>query len=120
MDVTFGRAIELIHVVIQAAPKQHPESPKVPLAVNVAKTDEERLLIEVEIHEMDKLGHPRIAPPGTPLDRVKLLLRAFQDTMKDPEFLSDANKTKLAINPTGGRGERKYCRRPGEVALGFA
>ena len=39
---------------------------------------------------------------GTPKDRVQILRKAFIDTMKDPEFLADANKAKLDINPLDG------------------
>lgn len=102
VEQTFGRSMELINVVIQAAPRQHPELSAVPLAVNFARSDEERRLIEVGIHDMDKLGHSWMAPPGTPPDRVRVLRRAFQDTMKDPDFLNDAKKAKLPINPTTG------------------
>lgn len=102
IPASFGRTVELIRVVIQAAPKPHPELPNVPLAATLAKTDEKRRLIEVGIHDLGKLGHSWLAPPGTPLDRVTLLRRAFQETMKDPEFLDDANKSKLPINPTTG------------------
>ena len=35
-------------------------------------------------------------------DRVQILRRAFMETMKDPEFLADATKAKLDINPLDG------------------
>jgi tripartite-type tricarboxylate transporter receptor subunit TctC len=38
-------------------------------------------------------------PPGTPKDRVKILQKAFMDTMKDPEFLADAKKSQLDLDP---------------------
>jgi tripartite-type tricarboxylate transporter receptor subunit TctC len=41
-------------------------------------------------------------PPGTPKDRLLTLRKAFVDTMKDPEFLADAKKAKLDINPLDG------------------
>ena len=40
-----------------------------------------------------------MAPPGTPRDRVRILRKAFVDTMKDPELLADAAKSKLDIEP---------------------
>jgi tripartite-type tricarboxylate transporter receptor subunit TctC len=43
-----------------------------------------------------------VLPPGTPKDRVQILRRAFMETMKDPEFLADATKAKLDINPLDG------------------
>jgi hypothetical protein len=43
-----------------------------------------------------------VLPPATPKDRVMLLRKAFMDTMTDPEFLADAKKAKLDINPLDG------------------
>lgn len=39
--------------------------------------------------------------PGVPADRVAALRNAFEALMKDPEFLADCAKRKLAIEPTG-------------------
>ena len=40
---------------------------------------------------------PFSVPPGTPKDRLQLLRKAFADTMKDPEFIAEAEKAKLEI-----------------------
>ena len=37
--------------------------------------------------------------PGVPADRVAALRKAFDDVMKDPAFLADAEKRKLDIDP---------------------
>jgi tripartite-type tricarboxylate transporter receptor subunit TctC len=37
--------------------------------------------------------------PGVPVERVAALRKAFDDLMKDPEFLAEAKKRKLDINP---------------------
>ena len=44
-------------------------------------------------------GRPFAAPPGTPPDRLAALRRAFADTMGDPEFLADAKRANLEIDP---------------------
>ncbi len=36
-------------------------------------------------------------PPGTPKERLQLLRKAFADTLKDPEFLAEAEKTKFEV-----------------------
>jgi tripartite-type tricarboxylate transporter receptor subunit TctC len=41
-------------------------------------------------------------PPGTPKDRVQLLRKGFQETLKDPEFLADAQRSKLGVDPVSG------------------
>jgi len=45
-----------------------------------------------------------MVPPGTPKTRVQILRKAFMDTVKDPEFLSDVERTGLKVE--GMSGER--------------
>jgi len=45
---------------------------------------------------------PLAAPPGVPEERVRLLRRAFDETMKDAAFLADADKVGSEIDPMGG------------------
>jgi tripartite-type tricarboxylate transporter receptor subunit TctC len=45
---------------------------------------------------------PLAAPPGVPEERVRLLRRAFDETMKDAAFLADAEKVGSEIDPMGG------------------
>ena len=42
------------------------------------------------------------APEGTPKDRVQILRKAFMDTIKDPEFLAEAKKANLDLDPVSG------------------
>jgi tripartite-type tricarboxylate transporter receptor subunit TctC len=89
-------------VVLQNTPKPHPDLPKVPLDNNFAKTDEGKKLIRAVVHTVGPTARPYVVPPGTPKDRLEILRKAFMDTMKDPEFLADAEKAKLDINPLDG------------------
>lgn len=89
-------------IVLQNAAKAHPDLPNVPLAISFAKTDEARKLIEVGIHSVPPTARPYVLPPGTPRERVQILRNAFMDTMKDGEFLAEAQKAKLDINPVDG------------------
>ena len=43
-----------------------------------------------------------VTTPGTPSDRVQTLRRAFAGTLKDPEFLAEAKKVQLEVNPLSG------------------
>ncbi len=45
---------------------------------------------------------PYVLPPDVPADRVKAIQDAFMATMSDPQFLADAEKSKLLIAPTSG------------------
>ena len=89
-------------VVLQAVAKPHPEQLKLPLAINYAKTDEGQKLIKALVHSVGPTARPYVLPPGTPKDRVQILRKAFIDTTKDPDFLADANKARLDLNPIDG------------------
>ena len=89
-------------LVLQNVAKPHPELPKIPLAINYAKTNEAQRLIRALVHSVGPTARPYLLPPGTPKDRVQILRKAFIETMKDPEFLADATKAKLDLNPLDG------------------
>lgn len=56
-------------------------------------------MIEAGIHVPSATSRPYVLPPGTAKERVSLLRKAFMETMKDPEFVADANKAKLGVDP---------------------
>ena len=89
-------------IVLQALPKPHMELPKVPLAINFAKTEEARQLIQIGVHDVSAASRPFMLSPGTPKDRVQLLRQAFTATMNDSAFLTDAEKSNLDISPLSG------------------
>ena len=91
-----------VALVLQAIPTRHREVPNVPLAIDYAKTDEAKRMIRSVVHTIAPTVRPYVLPPGTPKDRVETLRRAFMSTMKDQEFLADASKAKLDINPLDG------------------
>ncbi len=97
-------------IVMQHVPKSHPDLPKVPIDISFAKTDEGKKLIRAIVHTVGPTARPYVVPPGTPKDRVEILRKAFMDTMKDPEFLADAEKAKLDINPLDGAALEKAVR----------
>jgi tripartite-type tricarboxylate transporter receptor subunit TctC len=88
--------------VLQATIKPHPELARLPMALNLAKTDEAKKLIQTVARVHGPSVRPYVLPPGTPKDRAATLRKAFIDTMKDPEFLAEAKKANLDINPDDG------------------
>jgi tripartite-type tricarboxylate transporter receptor subunit TctC len=89
-------------IVLQVSAKPHPDLPKVPLAMNIAKSDEARKLIQAVAQAHGAAVRPYVLPPGTPRDRVEILRSAFMETIKDPELLKEAGKANLEINPGSG------------------
>jgi tripartite-type tricarboxylate transporter receptor subunit TctC len=53
------------------------------------------------------IGRPMVTAPDVPADRVKALREAFAATMKDPDFLKEAAKLNVDIDPTVGEELQK-------------
>jgi tripartite-type tricarboxylate transporter receptor subunit TctC len=90
-----------INIFAQTALRKHPELTGVPLVLDYAKTDEDRSIFKL-VFARQEFAWPYIAPPGVPSDRIAALRKGFMDTMKDPQFLADAEKAKLEIMPVPG------------------
>jgi len=95
--ITDGRMI----VLVQLSLAKHPDLPDVPLVMDFAKTDQQRQILKI-ILARNVMGRPYVAPPNVPGDRVALLRQAFMDTMKDKDFLTEADKMQLEVNPVSG------------------
>jgi tripartite-type tricarboxylate transporter receptor subunit TctC len=91
-------------IVLQGTVKAHPELPNVPVAFDFLKTEEARKLFQVVVRVHGPSTRPYFLPPGTPKERVQILRKAYMETMRDPEFLADAKKAKLDLNPDDGAG----------------
>jgi tripartite-type tricarboxylate transporter receptor subunit TctC len=90
-----------IAILVQLGLSKHPELPDVPLVTDLAKTDEQRQILKL-IFARQVMGRPFLAPPGIPKERVEALRQAFMDTMKDKDFLAEADKAQLEITPVNG------------------
>ena len=69
--------------------------------LDLARTEDDRKALSVLYSGMG-IGRPFIAPPGLPAERVATLRAAFEATMKDPEFMADARRQKLVLEPSTG------------------
>jgi hypothetical protein len=92
-----------IRVLVQEHDKGNPDINKmgVPLAVDFAKTPEDRRVMEL-VYSSQTFGRPYMLPPGVPMERVTALRRAFLDTMRDDELLAEARKIGIVIDPISG------------------
>lgn len=96
-----------VNIVVQMTAEPLPELPKVPLALNLVQTDEARKLIAAAVQTTPAITRLYAVPPGTPKDRVRTLQKSFMDTMKDADFLAEAKKSNLDIDPTSGEDTGK-------------
>jgi len=85
-------------VIAQAGLEKDKRFPDLPNILDQAKTQEARQMLQLLFTPL-ALGRPLAAPPGTPADRVAVLRKAVMDTLKDPEFLAEAKRIKIDIQP---------------------
>jgi hypothetical protein len=82
--------------------KKEAELPNVPLLIDQAKNAEDRAVLEFITKGNSSLGKPFATSPGVPPARVAVLRRAFDATMADKEFLADASRNHVKIDPVSG------------------
>ena len=75
-----------------------PELPGTPPATQYAKTEQDRQMLELLIAR-NLLGRPYVMAKGVPADRLEALRTSFMETMRDTEYLTEAKKIRMAVNP---------------------
>ena len=90
-----------LNLIVQLALEKARDLPDVPLIVDKAQTEAQRQILKL-IFSRQTMGRPFVAPPVIPADRRDALRAAFDQTMKDPGFLADAEKSRIEINPVAG------------------
>jgi len=100
---------ERLKLVIQMGPKRTDELGPVPSVFDFARSDEDRTVLEFHFNQR-LLGRPLAGPPGMPQGRLVALRKAFADTMKDAEFLADADRANLDVDPATGEQAEELLR----------
>ncbi len=85
-----------VNILAQLALVKHPLFPDVPHIPELAKTDEQREVLEL-VFARQQMGRPFLAPPKTPDNVTKILRTSFDALLKDKEFLADAEKRRLDL-----------------------
>jgi len=97
----------LVHPFVRFIEKRPSEIPEGATFIGTfATSDEQRQLLRV-LNGGDEVGRPFIMSKQVPADRLAIVRKAFDDTMKDPAFLADMAKEKLPVHPiTGDEAEK--------------
>ncbi len=74
----------------------------IPSIYQFTRNEEERQLFRLGLIKPNNYARAYAMPPGVPVDRVRAIEAAYQKTLRDPEFLADAEKSKLTVNPISG------------------
>src|SRR5262249_6999106 len=99
-----------LNVLIQVGAKPHPALPNVPLVFDHITNPDDREVVELLFFPQE-MGRPFMMPPDTPKEFVAIIRRAFDDTMKDPAFLADGEKSLLEVDPLTGEEMEQILKR---------
>ena len=78
-----------------------------PMSLDLAKTDEARQLLKAGAIDPAAIVRVYVTTPRTPKDRLQILRAAFAKTLTDPDFIAEAKKANLDINPLSGEEVKK-------------
>lgn len=83
-----------LRVVLQMGLSRHPTFKDVPNALELATTDSGRADLSLMFAQLE-LGRPVLGPPNIPRERADALVRAFAETMEDPEYIADTMRMRI-------------------------
>jgi len=101
---------KLINVLAVHAPKRIARAPDAPTLLELTNDSERRQVLEFTMLQ-SATARAIVAPPGVPADRIQALRHAFDETVKDPNYIADAEKARLEVDPTSGKATHEAVAR---------
>jgi tripartite-type tricarboxylate transporter receptor subunit TctC len=99
-----------INVLVQTGVKPQPDLPKVPVLLDLVANADDKKVIEL-LSFPQEMGRPFFMPPDTPKEMVTAVRRAFDATLRDPAFITEAERALLEIDPLTGEEMEQIMRR---------
>ena len=96
-----------LNVLVQIGRKPADDLPDIPL-LNDIPTDKETRQLVALYSDTIALGRPLIAGPQVPADRIAILRKGFHDLMADEEYLSEARKVCIDVEPLYGEDFQEF------------
>jgi tripartite-type tricarboxylate transporter receptor subunit TctC len=92
-----------LNLLVQVSLKSLPELDAlgVPPIWNFIPYQSERTVAELVVSQQ-VFQRSYVVPPETPAQEIEILRKAFDETVRDPQFLADAEKLRISIAPLGG------------------
>jgi tripartite-type tricarboxylate transporter receptor subunit TctC len=90
-----------LNVILQMALDKLPDLADVPSALDLVADPAARNMLELILIRQE-MGRPLTAPPGVPAERLAALRAAFAATVADADFLAEAQRLQLEVDPLGG------------------
>ncbi len=103
-----------VNILVQYGVKRHPDLPDVPTSVELGRTPEEQQILRIVAHATE-VGKMVLTAPDVPVERVTALRRAFDATVKDPDYVADMRKQGLELTPMAGEELQDFVEEIGRV-----
>jgi tripartite-type tricarboxylate transporter receptor subunit TctC len=87
-----------IKVVAQLGLTKDPDYPDAVLITDLATTEEQKQILGIAFASQ-LMAFPLLAPPEVPKERVQAIRDAFDDIMKDSDFIADMGKQDVIVRP---------------------
>jgi tripartite-type tricarboxylate transporter receptor subunit TctC len=94
-----------LNLILQASiePDRELAALGVPTPWAYIKDDTDRKAVELMVAFQQAFGKSYMAPPGVPVEQVRVLRAAFDSVLRDPEFLADAATLRIDVTPQAGK-----------------
>jgi hypothetical protein len=103
-----------VNILLQAGLHRHPDLPNVPLAMELATKPEDKALFELFDTPL-QIGRPYVLPPGVPAERVKAIRTAFNQMVKDKDFIAENTKEGRELEYVDGDAMQDLYERLGKM-----
>jgi tripartite-type tricarboxylate transporter receptor subunit TctC len=90
-----------LNLLVQYAEQRHRDLPHVSTVLDIAKAPDAKDIFAFFISSA-QVGRSIVAPPGLPPERASTLRVAFDAMLKDPDFLTEVEKTQVEFQPASG------------------
>ncbi|HEX2726902.1 MAG TPA: hypothetical protein VHN20_13880 [Beijerinckiaceae bacterium] len=88
-----------VKTIVKLVPARAPDMPaNVPYVADLVSSSRDRQIIEL-LTQPAQLGKPIVASAAVPRDRIEVLQKAFDQAVKDPQFIAEAEKMQLEVSP---------------------
>lgn len=96
--------------LVQSALRKPKDLQGPPLLIDLAKNEDDRRIFEL-LATNAETGRPLVATPDVPEDRMKAIIAAYRAMIQDAEFVAEAKKLKVEIDPIIGEDMQAMVRR---------
>ena len=93
-----GNNVKVLYVIGMA---RNPKIPHARTLAELSSNDDDRVVLN-SVASASDIGRSILAPPNVPAERVAALRKAFQELVRDPDFIRESDRRNVALEPLAG------------------